>query len=575
MQSTISAEQLLHLHAASAMLIAVLLFLVLAFFIVSLKRKKALLSEQRIVSNYKSDLEKSESRNITLIRDLGIYKSDWKKSENNLSIEKQQTGELRNKLDILSKYGDMPDAFAELEKSKLEAEEQLEESRKLITNATVESNSILKQTRDRADTIVTNANLQAKDITEDSRKLVTKATVESNSILKQTRERADSILTNANLEAKKIAGEAWDAKNQSEEFEKTARAMKNIINGYGDEYLIPNDTLIDDLAEEYSFEEAGRQLKIVRTQTKILIKDGKAADCDYKEAVRRQRSIEFALDAYNGKAETILSKVKVDNYGIMKKKLEDAFQLVNHNGIPFKNARILPRYADLYQSQLKYAIQTKELKKRDREEQQRIKAEMREEERAQREYKKAQQQAEKEEKLILKAVKEAEEQLAKSVDEERLEFQAQLDALMGKLSEAEAKNQRVMSMAQQTKQGHVYVISNIGSFGENVVKVGMTRRLEPLDRVKELGDASVPFSFDVHAIIFSEDAPKLERFLHSKLHDRRLNRVNLRKEFFSVNLIEIKNEIDSLDLKCHWTMKADALEHRESIQLKKQVSGYL
>lgn len=508
MQNTFSPEQLLYLHLGAAILITILLFLVVAFYISSRKRKKALAKEQKINSNYKLDLERSQ------------YEIDGGK--NNIAA-------LQSKLERLSIYEEMPDAFAELEERKREVQEQLKETRVKIKEKTQESNLVLKQAR----------------------------------------ERADTILENADTQAKSIAGDAWEAKHRSEEYKKTALAMKNIINGYGDEYLIPNETLIDDIADEYSFEEAGRQLKIVRNQTKVLIKDGKAADCDYKEEVRRQRSIEFALDAYNGKAETILAKAKSDNYGIMKKKLEDAFQLVNHNGLPFKNARILPRYADLYQSQLKYSIQTKELKKRDKEEQQRIKAEMREEERAQREYKKAQQQAEKEQKLILKAVKEAEEMLAKSADAERLEFQAQLDELMGKLSEAEAKNQRVMSMAQQTRQGHVYIISNIGAFGENVVKIGMTRRLEPLDRVKELGDASVPFNFDVHAIIYSDDAPKLERLLHKKFNDGRLNRVNLRKEFFAVNLQKIKCEIDALKLKCHWTMKAEALEHRESIQLKK------
>ena len=105
--------------------------------------------------------------------------------------------------------------------------------------------------------------------------------------------------------------------------------------------------------------------------------------------------------------------------------------------------------------------------------------------------------------------------------------------------EAEEKNQRALSMAQQTKRGNVYVISNIGSFGENVYKVGMTRRLEPMDRVRELGDASVPFPFDVHAIIESDDAPALENTLHKALALMQVNKVNPRKEFFRVSLSDI------------------------------------
>lgn len=509
MQPTTSPDQLLTVASILLILTFLLAVLLVATTIAFLKRRKELKGARQRLSDRGRELDYERER----LRDAA-----------------QRNSLLKSRIEKLRVYAEMPDAFAELDSRKAEAAEFVKDARAKARSTTEESNLVLKQARDRA----------------------------------------DMILETADRRAEEIAGEAWEAKSKSEEYRKTAQAMRNVIKGYGDEFLIPNETLIDDLAEEYSFEEAGRQLKIVRNQVKVLIKDGKAADCDYKEEIRRQRSIDFVLDAYNGKAETILAKSKTDNYGIMKKKLEDAFQLVNHNGEPFKNARILPRYADLYQSQLKYAIQTKELKRRDKEEQQRIKAEMREEERAQREYKKAQQQAEREQRLILKAVKEAEARLSQSADAERLEFQNQLDALMTQLHEAEEKNQRAMSMAQQTKQGHVYIISNIGSFGEDVVKIGMTRRLEPLDRVKELGDASVPFSFDVHAIIYSDDAPRLERLLHTKFNEGRMNRVNLRKEFFSVSLQDIKEEIETLGLTCHWTMKAEALEYRESIQLKKQ-----
>jgi hypothetical protein len=107
------------------------------------------------------------------------------------------------------------------------------------------------------------------------------------------------------------------------------------------------------------------------------------------------------------------------------------------------------------------------------------------------------------------------------------------------LAEAHARGERAVSQAQLTKSGHVYVISNIGSFGTDVFKIGMTRRLEPLDRVKELGDASVPFAFDVHAMIYSEDAPALEAQLHRKFADVRINLINDRKEFFRTDLASI------------------------------------
>jgi len=102
------------------------------------------------------------------------------------------------------------------------------------------------------------------------------------------------------------------------------------------------------------------------------------------------------------------------------------------------------------------------------------------------------------------------------------------------LAEAHAKSERAQAMAEKTKSGFVYVISNIGSFGDDVVKIGLTRRLDPSDRVRELGDASVPFLFDTHAMIYSEEAPALEAALHAEFAEQRINAANMRKEFFRV-----------------------------------------
>ena len=132
-----------------------------------------------------------------------------------------------------------------------------------------------------------------------------------------------------------------------------------------------------------------------------------------------------------------------------------------------------------------------------------------------------------------KARKEAE----RATDEQKIEYEAKLADLAAKLAAAEAKNQRALSMAQQTRAGHVYVISNVGSFGEDVYKrIGLTRRLEPMDRIRELGDASVPFDFDVHAMVTSDDAPALERELQRRFVRQQVNKVNARKEFFRVKL---------------------------------------
>ena len=152
---------------------------------------------------------------------------------------------------------------------------------------------------------------------------------------------------------------------------------------------------------------------------------------------------------------------------------------------------------------------------------------------------------------------------------ERAKYEAELAELTQRLSDAEAKGQRAISMARQTRSGNVYVISNIGSFGENVFKIGMTRRLIPEDRVKELGDASVPFAFDVHAMIKSSDAPALERMLHQAFAENQINKVNPRKEFFRLPLERIRALAAEKGLEVTFTMTAEAREYRETLALEK------
>ena len=136
----------------------------------------------------------------------------------------------------------------------------------------------------------------------------------------------------------------------------------------------------------------------------------------------------------------------------------------------------------------------------------------------------------------------------------------------------EERNLRDIDYREANKRaGYVYVISNIGSFGENVYKIGMTRRLEPLDRINELGDASVPFNFDVHAMIFSDDAPALEAALHRAFDDRKLNMINTRREFFNVTLDEIKDVVKkNFDKTVEFKAIPEAEQYRETLMLKKQ-----
>jgi len=137
----------------------------------------------------------------------------------------------------------------------------------------------------------------------------------------------------------------------------------------------------------------------------------------------------------------------------------------------------------------------------------------------------------------------------------------------------EAKFERATSQAQITRAGYIYVISNIGSFGEGVCKIGMTRRLEPMDRVVELGDASVPYRFDVHTLAFVDDAPRLEKAIHKVFSPKRVNKENHRKEFFLVSPEEVKAVMDNIGIKSSWYYECDAREYRESELMREAMFG--
>jgi hypothetical protein len=252
--------------------------------------------------------------------------------------------------------------------------------------------------------------------------------------------------------------------------------------------------------------------------------------------------------------------------------IRDAFTLVNLNGKAFREARITEEYLSARLAELKWAAISQQLRLEEREEQRRIKEQIREEEKVRRECERAMRDAAKDEDLLRKAMEKAQQQIEKASAEQKVKYEQQLLELTQKLKEAEERSQRALSMAQQTKRGHVYVISNIGSFGENVYKIGLTRRLEPLDRIRELGDSSVPFAFDVHALLFSEDAPALETRLHRHFLLMQINKVNFRKEFFRTDVKDIRNELEKLGITANWTMTAEAAEYRESLAIEKAIA---
>jgi hypothetical protein len=395
---------------------------------------------------------------------------------------------------------------------------------------------------------------------------------DSESRIEMAKRQAQKIIEKAEAEAKKIAGEAYDVRENVKLYERALTAIKNTVEGYGNEYIVPSRNLLDDLAEEYGYTAAAQDLKDLRAKHHKMVKEMKTAVCDYAETVRRVTAVNFVTDAFNGKVDSILTRVKKDNFGKLRQEIMDAFVLVNMNGKAFRNARVTEEYRDSRVEELRLAVVLLEMKERDREEQRVIKERIREEEKARKEIERAIRDAQKEEELLQKAMEKIRGKYEQASEDQKAMYEQQLAEMEQRLKEAEEKNQRALSMAQQTKSGHVYIISNVGSFGDDVYKIGMTRRLEPLDRVRELGDASVPFAFDVHAMIWSEDAPALEASLHKTFALAQMNKVNYRKEFFRAPLQEIRSEIEKAGVIAKWTIAAEAREYRESLTIEKAIA---
>ena len=289
------------------------------------------------------------------------------------------------------------------------------------------------------------------------------------------------------------------------------------------------------------------------------------------EAERREKKAQQVIESVDflGKKflddtkKWVISRLTMENFVVSKEKILKVIQQCRDAGYPVNTA-----YERDIIDELKNEYEMVVRRDYERQEQARIKERIREEEKAQREFQREIERAEAEKRVREKA-------LAEAMERVKDEHSSEVEDLKAKLAEAEEKLQRTKSMAQQTKAGHIYIISNIGSFGEKVFKIGMTRRLVPLERVKELGDASVPFPFDVHMMIHSDDAPTLESALHEEFHNSRLNKVNMHKEFFRVDFESLRKTVERLHGEVSYVVDAEALQYRQSLDMPDEDFKYI
>lgn len=487
--------------------------------------------------------------------------------EKGTEIKAMQTycSEINEKITALSRYEHIVDVQKEADRiaAKAKALEQKTEAEMRVAADLIEQE--LQKAQDVRAFMLQEARANAKALKE-------KAEQESQAKVTMAIQQTERLLKEARDKAREIGGEAYLALENSKKYEEIVSSMKNIIDGYGNKYIIPMQSYLDELADDFGFAAAGVELKKAREATRLLVETNHSGECEYVERERKESAIRFAVDAFNGKVDSILTGIKSDNYGTIAQKINDAFALINHLGSPFKGAKVKQEYLKSRLNEAYWACMVVELKNKQQEEQRQIREQIREEEKARREFEKAIKDAEKEEDVLKKAMEKVQKELMAASDEQKAKYEAKLAELNQKLQEAEDKNKRALSMAQQTRSGHVYVISNIGSFGEDVFKIGMTRRLEPTDRVRELGDASVPFAFDIHAMIYTDDAPTLEKDLHKTFVSKQLNKINPRKEFFKLTLAEIKEHVETVGVDVRWTLLAEAKEYRETMALEKEMA---
>jgi len=490
--------------------------------------------------------------------------------------------------DFLAKYRPIVDVDTHISQIKSEAEARLA----AISAEVSHKEEVLKEAENKA---IAEAQEKIKQI-----ELAAQAKIQQTELEAQAR-------THAARE--ELAGEEREVKNRirttsailaekEEQLKQTKdllTATRNIVEGYGNEYLVPKDSILDQMADAYGYEKAGQKLKEARDIIRRMIRKGYAASSGLIDKQQNEAAKDFLVDAFNGRVDAVFEKTKREGFGVLRQQIKDIYAIVNESGKYFSNTKITIGYLDARIEELKWAMKVQEIIEEEKEEQKRLKEIARDEavarkevEKAQRERERQVREAEEEAKKRMEIESEAQKRMEEIADKIRNETSADIkagyEADRAKLqqqfenerekrisaeqraAELEARNQR----EPLGLKGKIYIISNVGSFGEHIYKVGFTRR-EAEERVKDLGDASVPFEFDIHAVIKAENAPELETKLHRKLSMYRLNKSNWRKEFFKITIEELKRLIEEEGHETSWTMKAKARQYMETKEIEKRI----
>ncbi len=321
--------------------------------------------------------------------------------------------------------------------------------------------------------------------------------------------------------------------------------------------------------ETLSSEQCKNELTILKNQEKTLIKENRAIISSNDLNSRTvSNNIKQLLRCFNCECDNIFLSLTYKNIDSLRDKIAKVYESLN-TIFSTDNISIAEPLFRMKLEELNLIYSYEIIKQNEIELEKERRAQLLEEEKVRREIEKEKQRIQKEETQFKNEVTKLMTYLNKSSnDAEKQLYIDKIKELEDKLKTLESDKENVLNREQNTRAGFVYIISNIGSFGENIYKIGMTRRLEPMDRINELGDASVPFKFDVHAIIFSDDAPALENILHKTFEENRVNKLNPRKEFYNIDLNSIKEIVNrNYNSTVNFIDYPEANEYRESIKL--------
>ena len=376
-----------------------------------------------------------------------------------------------------------------------------------------------------------------------------------------------------------------DLKNSCEELKAVINQLQNEITQKRNEIIILDESIMLESFALYqpkfkftSSSDYKDRLDLIRNKQKDAIKNDRATEGGSNWTVNGskregQKMIadikKLFIRSFNNECDYCIDNVKFSNIDASKKRIEKSFETINKLG-RVNGVGITAEYKKMKFEELYLAYEYQQKKEQEKEEAKRAREELREQQKLEREIREAREKIVKERKHFNTAIKELEEKLKKVTDEkERLLMEKSLAETKEHLAELDKEEKVIDYREQNAKAGYVYIISNIGAFGEGVYKIGMTRRLEPMERVDELGDASVPFSFDVHAMVFSDNAPALEAKLHDHFFQNRVNKINNRKEFFGADINEIENVLkENYEKVVDMVKEAPAEQYRESLLMK-------